>query len=61
MTRFAIRREDALTWRDVSQTVAGIAERSYFHIRPNPNGWNRWQVWATVGDLEALREQEGLR
>lgn len=51
---FAIRREDALSWHDAGQRLAGLAERSGFRVRPLHG---RWQVWATDDDYAALRQQ----
>lgn len=54
---FAIRKEDALSWHDATQKLAGLAERSGYRVRPHPGGGNRWQIWATDGDFADLAAQ----
>ena len=51
---FAINLDDALAWHDTTREIAGIAERSGFHIRAL-NG--RWWVWATKTDFVAITQQ----
>jgi len=45
-----------LEWHDVPQTIAQLAQRAGFSVRPKP-GWNSWQVWATEQDIPALQAQ----
>jgi hypothetical protein len=54
-TVFAIRQEDALSWHDTTQKVAGIAERAGWRIRPAQYG--RWQVWATDQEFADIAAQ----
>lgn len=53
---FAINSADALSWHDATPRVAAIAERAGLRIRANAER-RVWQVWATAGDLEAIKSQ----
>ena len=52
MTPFAIRQEDALSWHNTTQKVAGLAQRSGYRVRALPG--QPWQAWATDDDIAAL-------
>jgi hypothetical protein len=54
---FAMYPHDAMSWHDVANELASVAEVSGFSIRPHPGRWNNWQVFATPGQLADLQSQ----